>query len=653
MKNKILQEYIEKLNSEQKKAATLELNKSSLILSVAGSGKTSTLIARVAYLIENNVLPENILAVTFTNKAANEMKQRLKLLGIERTPAWMGTFHSICNKIIRYHYEKIGLKNNYHIIDTQEQESLIKKIIKTDYPEFDSKEVLFKINSWQEKGFRASQIQEPSIMAQIFDKYEQSCLTNNCIDFGQLISRVCEIFDKYPDILSKYHKTFKYILIDEFQDTNTLQYKWLKDIAGINNKNNSITNFFDNEDKTSCVFAVGDDDQSLYSWRGAEVENMNLFINDFSPEIIKLEKNYRSQANILEAANNVIANNKKRQIKTLVPTIKSDSNIKFYKAFNDMSEAGFIAEQINKLRREGIKYSQIAILYRKNAQSRTLEKVFSSQNIPFIIYGGFRFFDRAEIKSAIAYLRLAYNKHDNLAFSRVYNFPTRGIGSTSFEKIFQISNEKKISLYDSIDYLDKKVKDKFLDFKILIDSLNEKLNTLINISLYKTVTQIIIDSGLENLYKQDKQEGMVKLDNLYELISAAKVFEVENSNLDKDKLLNEFFALSSLESDVQTDKKNEQTDAIKMMTIHTSKGLEWNTVFICGLDEGILPHVSNIEENDLLEEERRLFYVAITRAKKNLYITRAEERMIAGNFNYMSSSRFLHEIPKHLFERAG
>lgn len=648
MKNKILENYLQKLNLEQRTAATINKNKSSLILSVAGSGKTSTLTSRIAYLVsEENINPESILAVTFTNKAAAEMKSRLKTFSIESLPTWIGTFHSICNRILRSHFDKVGLNKNFHIIDSQEQESLVKKIIKNEFDNsLDVNSVLNQINNWQEKGIRANNIQEKSMSKEVFIKYEEQCLLNNCVDFGQLISRVYEILTLNENILKSYVSKFKFILVDEFQDTNNLQYKWLTLLGNVDKK--IVNDFLDEQNNT--IFAVGDDDQSLYSWRGANVENMNTFIKDFNPEIIKLEKNYRSQKNILEAANNVIKNNKNRQSKQLVSTIDEKEKIYFYKAYNETAEAGFIAEQINKLRRSGLKYNDICILYRKNSQSRMIEKVLSSQSIPFIIYGGFRFFDRSEVKSVMAYLRLVYNKEDNIAFTRVYNFPARGIGTSSFEKLQKISNDKKISLYKSIDYLDNKTQDKFLEFKELIDKMEEKVKFILQKSLSKAIIQIIIDSGLEELFKKDNKEGPQKLDNIYELSSAAQIFQKENSNLTNDKLIEEFFTLSSLESDVKTNKKNEDNDCVKLMTVHTSKGLEWNTVFICGLEEGLMPHISNIENIDNLEEERRLFYVAITRAKEKLYITRAEERMMMGQTNLTQSSRFLYEIPKNLFQ---
>lgn len=643
MNNLVLEQFINDLNDEQRKAATLSA-KSSLILSTAGSGKTSTLTARIAYLVsELKVDPENILAVTFTNKAAGEMKNRLQKFAIDKLPTWIGTFHGICNKILRSYANKVGLKNDFYIIDSSEQESLIKKLVKTQFSkDLDIPNIIFQINKWQENGQRAKDIQQKTIVKDIFMEYEKLCIQNNCIDFAQLISRVYEILTSHPQIATYYHNKFKYILIDEFQDTNDLQYKWLKKISQAVRVVDDLTG--EQELHQNVVFAVGDDDQCLYSWRGAKVQNMSDFITDFKPEIIKLEKNYRSDGFILQGANAVIHNNKIRQAKQLVSTRESVEKIRYFRAENDLSEAGFIAEKIMEYRRLGMKFSQIAVLYRTNAQSRSIEKVFTSFNIPFLVYGGFKFFDRAEVKNAMAYLRLSLNPHDNLAFARVYNFPARGIGATSFEKLSVISQQKGISLFESISYLDNKTQEKFLSFKEEV----ERLSQLVGVAhgLVKQMTVCVVNSGLEAFYQQDKKDGQQKLENLYELISAAQVFERENLN--NKNITIDFLALSSLEADPQTNKKDPLKDAVKIMTVHTSKGLEWEIVFVSGVEEGLIPHMSSMQEEELLAEERRLMYVAMTRAKKILYLTRAEERLFMGNTVVTNPSRFLYEIPKDI-----
>ncbi len=678
-KNKVLQSFVERLNDEQQRAVLLP-DSSSLILSTAGSGKTSTLTARIAYLIsEKGVSPDEILAVTFTNKAAGEMKSRLKNFAVSHQPSWIGTFHGTCNKMLRTHAAKVGLRKDFYIIDSGEQESMIKKIVKFSFSkDLDATNIIHQINSWQEQGIRASTIAQKSIIKEIFLQYEQTCVQNNCVDFAQLISRVYEIFCEYPDVAHYYWGKFKYILVDEFQDTNDLQYRWLKKLSisedhakGLELLRLSPTkavvidefeNYLsaDSTDKAppvnaqeirpaqNVVFAVGDDDQSLYSWRGAKVKNMDDFIVDYRPEIVKLEKNYRSDGYILQAANAVIHNNLKRQPKQLIATYDSVEKIRYYKAENDLVEAGFLAEQIMKYRRSGYKYSQMAILYRTNAQSRSIEKVFTSQSIPFLIYGGFKFFDRAEVKNAMAYFRLAINPHDNLAFSRVYNVPARALGSTSFEKLSNIAKEKNLSLYDSIAHLENKIKGKFEDFKSIVDNLGALCKTASSKGLARQVTVCIVSSGLEAHYQADKKDGVQKLENLYELISAASVFEKENINTPKQNLAVDFVALSALEPDPQSGKKDPQADAVKIMTVHTAKGLEWDVVFVSGVEEGLMPHSSNVLEEEKLSEERRLMYVAMTRAKKILYLTRAQERMFAGSTYLTEASRFLYEIPKDL-----
>lgn len=643
MQNLVLQQFIENLNEEQQKAVTLGA-KSSLILSTAGSGKTSTLTCRIAYLVSQmQVSADNILAVTFTNKAAGEMKHRLQKFAIDKLPSWIGTFHGICNKILRSHASKVGLKSDFYIIDSGEQESVIKKIVKTQFSkDLDISSIVYEINKWQENGLRAKDIDKKTITKDIFFEYERSCIQNNCVDFAQLISRVYEIFITYPQVAQYYHNKFKYILVDEFQDTNDLQYKWLKKISQSVVIKDDLMG--ESEFSQSVVFAVGDDDQCLYSWRGAKVQNMNDFITDYSPEIIKLEKNYRSDGYILQAANAVIHNNKVRQQKQLISTHDSVEKIRYYRAENELVEAGFIAEKIMSYRRQGLKFSQMAVLYRTNAQSRSIEKVFTSHAIDFQIYGGFKFFDRAEVKNAMAYFRLSLNCHDNLAFARVYNMPARSIGATSFEKLSTIAQQNSLSLYSSIDLLDKKTKEKFEVFKQEIDNLSQ-LVSVAN-GLVRKMTVCVVNSGLEQYYKQDKKEGAQKLENLYELISAAQVFEKENKN--SKTLEIDFLALSSLESDPQSNKKDPSKDAVKIMTVHTAKGLEWDIVFVAGVEEGLMPHMSNIDDEESLSEERRLMYVAMTRAKKILYLTRAEQRLFMGQTMVSTASRFLYEIPKDI-----
>lgn len=626
-----LQEYIENLNTEQQKAATLG-NESAIILAAAGSGKTSTLTCRIGYLIENlHIRPAHILAVTFTNKAAKEMTNRLQKMGINTKELWVGTFHGICHRILRYHAEEVGLRKGFYILDSQEQESFFKRVLRAnnyDIKNLNYKELLDSINSYKEKGMRPNQLNINSLERKIYELYEENRLRENCVDFGELLLSVYDILKKNSDILESYAEKFEHILVDEFQDTNELQYKWLKLLAS----------------KHKNVFAVGDDDQSIYSFRGANPQNIELFKKEFHAKLIKIEKNYRSDANILHAANAVIQNNQNRQGKNLVPTKQANNLIFAYNAFNDEEESGFIAHEIKKLRRNNIQYKNMAILYRTNGQSRSIEKALTAQNIPYIVYGGFRFFDRQEIKHAMAYLRLAHNPLDNMAFLRVVNLPVRSIGDTTVKKLEIIAQEKGISLYEAFQWIDKKIQTKIQPFIEVIDYLVKACK---NQQLPDMVKTVIVDSGLEEMYENDKKEGQERLDNLYELISAAEVFILENKNAD----IEEFLAFSSLETDVNSKKRDDNADVVKLMTVHASKGLEFQSVFLTGLEESLFPHANSLGDKDSLEEERRLMYVAMTRAKERLYISRSEERLLHGSRNRFIKSRFLKEIPMHLMTR--
>lgn len=631
MNKELINEYIGKLNKEQSYAATLGKG-SAVILAAAGAGKTSTLTSRIAYLIEAKDVPaKNILAVTFTNKAAKEMLGRLSKIGLDSKSLWVGTFHGICNKILRIHAVEAGLSKNFTIMDSSEQESFFKRMLRSN--NYDPKninvgEIIDKINGYKEVGWRSKDLKINSQERTLYNLYEKACKNDNVVDFGELMLCCYELLKNNEFILDHYANRFEHILVDEFQDTNELQYKWLKLLASIH-KN---------------IFAVGDDDQSIFGFRGAKPENINLLKKDFNAELIKIEKNYRSDANILAAANVLIKKNKNRQGKDLVPTKSAIKKINTFNAINDIEESNFVANEVKNLRRSGTPYKNMAILYRTNGQSRSLEKALNSLNIPYIIYGGFRFFDRQEVKHAMAYIRLSQNKNDNLAFLRVVNIPVRSIGNSSVLKLEVIANEKNISLFEAIEYLEPKTKKKFEQFVELIEFLQNKCKGL---KLPDIVKESIIISGLEEMYELDKKEGPERLDNLYELISAAEVFMEENNNASID----EFLAFSSLESDYKSHKRDDNADVVKLMTVHSSKGLEFDSVFITGLEETLFPHANSIGEPDLLEEERRLMYVAITRAKDNLYLSGCEERMLHGQRNHMISSRFLSEIPTDLKRR--
>jgi DNA helicase-2/ATP-dependent DNA helicase PcrA len=631
MDKNVLSDYLANLNPDQFRAATLG-NQSAVILAAAGSGKTSTLTCRIANLVgAMDVKPHNILAVTFTNKAAKEMIHRLSKMGLDTKNLWVGTFHGICNKILRAHAKEAGLQKSFTIMDSNEQESFFKRMLRAnsyDPKNLNVSDLLNKINGYKEVGWRSDQLKMNSQERTIYALYEKACITDNVVDFGELLLGCCELFKNHPHLAESYAEKFEHILVDEFQDTNELQYKWLKILAS----------------KHGNLFAVGDDDQSIYAFRGAKPENLTLLKRDFNAEMIKIEKNYHSDANILEAANAVIANNTNRLGKNLVATREKGNYILSYEALNDAEESAFIADEIKRLRRANVPYRNMAILYRTNGQSRSLEKSLNAMNIPYIIYGGFRFFDRQEVKHAMAFLRLANNPNDNMAFLRVVNIPARAIGPTAVQKLEIFAQENNVSLFQAAQMCDDKNQKKFMPFIELVDHLQRICSKK---TLPEMVKNVIVESGLEALYESDKKEGPERLDNLYELISAAEVFIQENKQAD----IEEFLAFSSLESDFNSKKRDDTADVVKLMTVHASKGLEFEAVFISGLEEGLFPHTNSIGEPAMVEEERRLMYVAITRAKKQLYLTRCEERMLHGQRNGMVKSRFFREIPTKLIQR--
>lgn len=846
-----LNEYLNKLNPEQHKAATLG-NGSALVLAAAGSGKTSTLICRISHLIVNmKIQPHQIMAVTFTNKAAKEMSARLYKMDVDVKSLWIGTFHGICNKILRYHAVEAGLRKNFYIMDSQEQTSFLKRTLRAngyDPKTVNVDDLQTKINNYKEAGWRSNQLKIGSLERKHYELYEEACKADNCVDFGELLLACYELFLNNEEIAKSYANKFHHILVDEFQDTSELQYKWLKllsrihknvfavgdddqclpegtlvktplgnkkieeikvgeevtskihkftvakkvtdrfvkeyngelikitldndviisstpehvwfaNFANIENYTNKIlltlcnynegdeaihtleyftdsieikeklkdtdfalmqrdnlygkifnhqdysvlsqkadelkkltgdvkvlfnanihsqemlqieasslkvgmtmidengeeriikkietiqekTKIYDlNIENTHNFFANGIlTHNSIYSFRSAKPENLNLFIRDFNAQIIKVEKNYRSDANILEAANAVIKNNKNRQGKNLVPTKGAKKLINLYNAFNDEQESGFIAMEIKKMRRNMIPYKEMALLYRTNGQSRSLEKALNALNIPYIVYGGFRFFDRQEVKHAMAYLRLAHNPNDNLAFLRVANVPARAIGDTALQKLDALAVQNKCSLFEMALKADAKTIKKFQPFIDVIEQLKRSCHQK---KLPDMVRNVIVESGLETMYENDKKEGEERLDNLYELISAAEVFIAENDKAN----IEDFLAFSTLETDVQSKKRDENIDAVKLMTVHSSKGLEFDVVFLTGMEENLFPHANSIAEPSLIEEERRLMYVALTRARNDLYISCSEERLIHGQRNRFIKSRFLREIPEKL-----
>ncbi|MFJ5446170.1 DNA helicase II [Methylobacillus methanolivorans] len=635
------------LNDKQLEAVTLP-HQSALILAGAGSGKTRVLTTRIAWLIQTGqVSPHGILSVTFTNKAAKEMLTRLgAMLPINMRGMWAGTFHGLCNRLLRAHHREAELPATFQILDTADQLSSIKRVMKVmnvDDEKFPPKQVLGYINSCKEEGLRAYAVEaydsHSQRMREIFEEYDKQCQREGVVDFAELLLRCYELLSRNNSIREHYQHRFKYILVDEFQDTNRLQYLWLKLLAGADN----------------CIFAVGDDDQSIYAFRGARVGNMRDFEHDFNVQnIVKLEQNYRSHSNILDAANAIIMHNRNRLGKNLWTSAGKGEPIRIYEGYNDKDEATFIVDEIKALHKEGTELSQIALLYRSNAQSRILEHELFSANLPYRVYGGLRFFERAEIKHALAYLRLIASGDDDTALLRVINFPTRGIGARSLEQLQELARRQDSSLWQAACAKagDGKPGRGLDGFVALIKQMQEES---IGLTLAEQVKIAIELSGLRNHYAADK-EGEDRLANLDELVNAAIAFMNQDIGMQVDEngevampILAQFLAHASLEAgEHQADVGR---DALQLMTVHAAKGLEFNTVFISGLEEGLFPHEQSSYESNGLEEERRLMYVAVTRARQRLYISFAQNRMLHGQVRYGIPSRFLDEIPEDLVKR--
>ena len=629
------------LNEKQAEAVTLK-NQSALVLAGAGSGKTLVLTSRVSWLIQNQIVsPGGILAVTFTNKAAKEMLVRISSqLPINTRGMWVGTFHGLCNRFLRKHHTDANLPETFQILDSSDQKSAIKRVMKgmnVNEEIYPSKEAQYFINSNKDKGIRSEGVrphdEHTKKLNEVYAEYERQCQREGVADFAELLLRCIELFTNNSVIRNHYQSIFKHILVDEFQDTSSLQYQWLKLLTS----------------KESFIFAVGDDDQSIYGFRGARVGNMKDFEKDYKiKNVVKLEQNYRSKNNILNTANAIIDNNKNRLGKNLFTDSGDGDLVRQYTALSEVDEANFIIDEIKMLHREGLRYDQFAILYRNNAQSRVIEHAIVSNNIPYRVYGGLRFFERAEIKNGLAYLRLISNKTDDNAFLRIVNFPTRGIGARSIEQLQDLAKNNDTSLWDAALEIESKneVTKKGIPFFVnLIRHLEDEIHGL---SISESIDKIVEQSGLKDHYLKDK-DGLDRVSNLNELVSAAVTFlntvEVDNPDLN----LVEFLNYTSLESGELQASAGE--DALQLMTIHSSKGLEFDVVFITGLEDGLCPHERSLTESDGLEEERRLMYVAVTRAKNKLYLSLAQSRMLYGQTQYNIPSRFLDEIPEGLIKR--
>ena len=648
---------LEGLNPAQLCTVTLP-NQSALILAGAGSGKTRVLTTRIAWLIQTGqVLPHGLLAVTFTNKAAREMLTRISaLLPINTRGMWVGTFHGLCNRLLRAHFRDAGLPQTFQILDSADQLSLVKRLLKAmnvDDDKYPPKEVQYFINANKEAGRRASQVEIGTEfdgrLVELFTAYDAQCNREGVVDFAELLLRCFELLSRNEVLRAHYQRRFSHILVDEFQDTNRLQYRWLKTLAG----------------QANAIFAVGDDDQSIYAFRGANTRNMAEFEREFARgQVIKLEQNYRSHGNILDAANALIRHNTARLGKNLWTAEGKGEALSYYEATSDAEEARFIVDEVRGLKREGVALTDVAILYRSNAQSRALEHALFTSGLSYRVYGGLRFFERQEIKHALAYLRLLANPEDDNALLRVINVPTRGIGARSLEQLQDVSRAQGVSLWQAAcgTSLGGKAGAGVATFVRLVEQLKAGSEHL---SLPQTVDHIIKASGLLAMYENDK-DGQDRIDNLSELITAATVFAedpvatlamdeegnvVVQENADPDGLvvLNNFLAHASLEAGEH--QAGEGQDALQLMTVHSAKGLEFHTVFVTGLEEGLFPHENSLSDADGTEEERRLMYVALTRARRRLYLTAAQTRMLHGQMRYNIASRFIDEVPSELIRR--
>ncbi len=637
---------LDPLNDAQRQAVCSPVQ-NALILAGAGSGKTRVLVHRIAWLLQaEGQSPYSILAVTFTNKAAGEMRGRIEhLLGTPASGLWVGTFHGIAHRLLRAHWKEAELPQAFQIIDSDDQHRALKRIIRDmglDEAQFPAKESQWFINSRKDEGLRASHLERDGDyhlrhMVEIYHAYEAMCHRSGLVDFAELLLRAHELWLKRPDVLQSYRQRFAHILVDEFQDTNTIQYAWLKLLAG----------------ETGKLFAVGDDDQSIYGWRGARVENIHQFSKDYTDVLTcRLEQNYRSTGTILAAANALISHNTDRLGKNLWTDGKDGEPIQVYSAFNEMDEANFIVEHIAHWVEQGGLRKECALLYRSNAQSRVLEEALLQRNMPYRVYGGLRFFERQEIKDALAYLRMTSNRHDDAALERILNVPTRGIGARTVATLRETARENSTSLWQALYYL---IEHKLLPSRALLalqtfaDMVDELAASLQGLELNEMIEQTVQHSGLIGHYEKEKGEkGRARIENLEELVSAGRNFVEADIIEDGLEPLSAFLAHASLEAGER--QAGEWEDCVQLMTLHSAKGLEFEQVFICGVEEGLFPHKFSLDEPGRLEEERRLCYVGMTRARQLLTLSFAERRRLYGEDHYPRPSRFIGEIPEKYCE---
>ena len=632
------------LNDAQREAVAAD-NQNMLVLAGAGSGKTRVLVHRIAWLIRaEGFSPWSILAVTFTNKAAREMRGRIEeMLQIPSQGMWVGTFHGLAHRLLKAHWKEAGLPQNFQILDSDDQLRLVKRVcreLELDESRWPPRQAQWYINAQKDEGLRAAHIEPPPgdlfarTMLQVYRAYEQACERGGMVDFAELLLRAHELWLKSPETLRHYQGRFRQILVDEFQDTNTIQYAWLRVLAG----------------KHIPVVAVGDDDQSIYGWRGAKIENIQRFTQDFSATCtVRLEQNYRSSQTILRAANGVIANNQGRLGKELWTAGESGEQISLYAGFNEQDEARYIVEQIEQWTGAGNTRASAAILYRSNAQSRVLEEALIRAQVPYRIYGGQRFYERIEIRNALAYLRLLLSRGDDAAVERVINTPPRGIGGKTLDVVRECARSREIPLWNAItaviaeQALPARALGALEGFVALINELDGGTDEL---SLEEVVEQVIQGASLIEFYQKEKGEkGQARVENLEELVSAAKQFVAGEDELPP---LQQFLDSAALDAgDAQAD---EHEDSVQLMTLHSAKGLEFPLVFLAGMEENLFPHRMSIEEPGRLEEERRLCYVGITRAMQKLVITYAESRRLHGSETLNTPSRFIREIPGELLQ---
>ena len=641
---------LDSLNDEQRNAVA-NPSQHLLVLAGAGSGKTRVLVHRIAWLLEaEQASPYSILAVTFTNKSAREMRGRIEtLMANSFAGMWVGTFHGLAHRLLRTHWKEAGLVQDFQILDGDDQLRLVKRInrsLKIDEDKWPAKQCQWYINSQKDEGLRSEHIDHfednyTKTMLQVYKAYEEACDRGGMIDFGEILLRAHELWLKNPQVLEHYQRRFKHILVDEFQDTNSIQYAWLRVLAGTQNQ----------------LMVVGDDDQSIYGWRGAKIENIQQFSVDFSDaETVRLEQNYRSTSTILKAANELISNNQSRLGKNLWTEDGDGEQISLYEAFNEQDEARFIVDRVQDWFNNGNRRSDAAILYRSNAQSRELEDALLRMGMPYRIYGGHRFYERLEIKNALAYLRLVINRDDDTAVERVINVPTRGIGGRTIEQVRSVAREENCSLWQACakcvneSLMTSRASNAVLGFLELIDELSLACSEL---ELAEKAEHIVNHTGLiQHHEKEGGEKARARIENLEELVTAANNFDDPDIDEDFDLKSNAFLSafLDKAALDAGETQADESEDAVQLMTLHAAKGLEFHLVFLAGMEEGLFPHKMSMDNIAGLEEERRLCYVGITRARTKLYMSHAESRRMHGEVNLCRPSRFINEIPNELLD---